>query len=623
MKHLRIYAFFVLLIGGFADAVAYLNQPGEAEHIFAGIAGPDSVTAMPAPVAAQPSSYRVKDDSALAILLTDPASEWLGLAHGFKSAGIPFTIASDAAEATRHKVVLVYPALTGALGDASLQNLMAFVRGGGTLIGFNVQGGPLPDLFGFKNSVARKALFRLRYTHPPADADALEKEIPIDNPQAPPADYHEAFVYRGTADAPRAVYENGGAAILDHRYGAGRAVAFGFDLGALLLKGYNNRQENMARSYDNGYEPALDVLLRDIETIYREGEPRAVTLAPVPGGKKLAVILTHDIDYTRSLANAIAYARFEHAAGIKATYFMQTKYIRDYNDDVILNAGSPAYLAQLRQLDMEIASHTVAHAHSFVHFPLGDGHEAYPAYHPFVESRDTATGGTILGELRVSRFLIEQLAPGATVESFRPGYLSDPYALPQALQATGYRYSSSVTANDSLTHLPFQLDYGRETRFETPIFEFPISIADGPPLLTDRLPEGVDLAKKIARRGGLCVVLIHPDVIEPKLGFEKQFVAGVKDFAWFGTIADFGHWWEARNDVRLGSRWQDDKLVVRIDAPRAIAGLTLTPPAGMQAAPGQSLVAASTGQSVTLARIAGTVEITFAHSPAPERHAAL
>ena len=61
----------------------------------------------------------------------------------------------------------------------------------------------------------------------------------------------------------------------------------------------------------------------------------------MPDGKKLAVMLTHDIDYTRSLANAIDYARFEHEAGIRATYFMQTKYIRDYNDDVILGADSP------------------------------------------------------------------------------------------------------------------------------------------------------------------------------------------------------------------------------------------------------------------------------------------
>ena len=36
---------------------------------------------------------------------------------------------------------------------------------------------------------------------------------------------------------------------------------------------------------------------------------------------------------------------------------------------------------------------------------MGDGTERYPDYHPFVANQETTTGGTILGELRVSRFL--------------------------------------------------------------------------------------------------------------------------------------------------------------------------------------------------------------------------
>ena len=67
--------------------------------------------------------------------------------------------------------------------------------------------------------------------------------------------------------------------------------------------------------------------------------------------------------------------------------------------------------------------------------------------------------GTILGELRVSRFLIEQLVPGVHVASFRPGYLSDPYALPQALVATDYRIQLVRDGKwTRSTHLPFQLD---------------------------------------------------------------------------------------------------------------------------------------------------------------------
>jgi len=609
MKNWRIFAAIAVLVCGFGLAVSLYSKPAEGAFIFKDIQGPRDTSVIPAEKDSQWTQYRGGGDSRLALLLTDTQSNWLGLAHGFKSLGISFSITTDTREAVRHKVVMVYPIVAGSVVSAeSSKALENFVREGGTLIGSEVLGAGLESVFGFAKAVTFEARYELKFLNAAPDADPLEKKIPIDNQTSSPMG---AFGYTRPVEPPLAVYEDGSAAIIHHHFGNGSAVAFGFDLGALLLKGYNNRQENMARSYDNGYEPTLDVLLRLIGDIYRKGEDRAVMLQPVPEGKKLAVLLTHDIDYTRSLGNAVDYATFEHEAGIPATYFMQTKYIRDYNDDVILGADSPKYLEQLRDFGMELASHTVSHSHSFVHFPLGKGNESYPAYHPFVADRENTTGGTILGELRVSRFLIEQLVPGAHIDSFRPGYLSDPYALPQALVATGYHYSSSVTANDSLTHLPFQLDYGRETKSEVPVFEFPITIADGPPLLTDRLPQGVDLAKKIARKGGLCVVLIHPDVVEPKLGFEKKFVAGIRDFSWFGTMSDYGRWWEARNEVQIDSHWQDGKLIAHIDAPAPIEGLTLTPPAGMVPAAGQPLVKISGEHAVVLGELSGRVDVVF------------
>lgn len=579
-------------------------------HVFKGLDGPSAPTAIP-PVSAAPwTEYQGGGDSTLAVLLTDPRSCWLGLAHGLKSAGIPFSITTDYTRAVRHRVVLVYPIVSGAtLTPVASEALSRFVGGGGVLIGSEVLGAGMEKVFGFATAVPLRARFRLAFARPEEDLDPLEREIPIDNPRA--ASTMGAYAYTAPVEPPLAVYEDGSAAIIEHRSGAGRAVALGFDLGALLLKGYNNRQESMARSYDNGYEPALDVLLRFLGAVYRRGEDRAVTIGPVPNGKNLAVILTHDIDYTRSLRNAFVYARAEQEAGVRATYFVQAKYIRDYNDDVILSADSPALLQGLRDLGMEIASHTVSHSRTFAHFPLGEGTERYPGYHPFVADRETTTGGTVLGELRVSRFLLESLVPNLRVTSFRPGYLSNPYSLPQALAATGYRFSSSVTANDSLTHLPFQLDYARENVGEVPVFEFPITIADGPPPLEERLPESLALARRIARRGGLCVVLIHPDVVEPKLGFERQFVAGVRDFSWFGTLNDFGSWWAARNAVEISSERRGGRLVVRLTAPSPIEGLALAPPAGMHPVAGQPLVRGASEQWVVLGRLEGAATVEF------------
>jgi len=322
--------------------------------------------------------------------------------------------------------------------------------------------------------------------------------------------------------------------------------------------------------------------LRLLGGIYRKADDRAVFLGAVPNGKDLAVIITHDIDYTHSLANSIDYARLEHSLGISATYFIQTKYMRDWNDSIILNETAPDLLKKIRDMGMELASHGVSHSLLFHNFPLGDGNESYPAYRPFVKNASTTLGGTILGELRVSRHILERLVEGVSIKSFRPGHLSNPYALPQALQATGYAYSSSVTANNSLTHLPFQLNQNRDVNTELPVFEFPVTIEDESlPPLGERLEESVSLARNIARHGGVCVVLIHPNILGHKLAFERDFISAVKDFSWFGSLGEYGKWWHARNEVQVDSEWQGDRLIIHLSAPKPLKGLTLKIPSGL------------------------------------------
>lgn len=211
---------------------------------------------------------------------------------------------------------------------------------------------------------------------------------------------------------------------------------------------------------------------------------------------------------------------------------------------------------------------------------MGTGREAYPSYVPFVKDRMTAYNASILGELRVSKFLIEHFS-GQTVVSFRPGGLSNPSGLPQALRATGYRYSSTATANNSLTHLPYQLNYDRLTNSEVEVFEFPVTIEDEElPKMGDRLPQALEVARQVSRYGGLCVVLIHPNILDHKLAFEKGFVAGVRPYAWFGSVSQFGQWWGARNSVQVDVEKVGPAYVVKLEIPQPLPGLTLEVPEG-------------------------------------------
>jgi len=440
-------------------------------------------------------------------------------------------------------------------------------------------GGGMNAVFGFDQAVPSRSHQALAFGPAAVQlvglTDTLETSLRLADPKRPRA--LGVYAYTAPAERPLATYEDSSAAITQRTIGAGHAYALGIDVGALALLGYNHRDEWVARSFVNGFEPTVDVFLRLLKALYRQGEPAGVTLATVPNGKALMVSLTHDIDYTYSFPHALIYAQYEHAQGIRATYFIQAKYIRDYNDSVYFTPHTVAILHSLDSLGMELGSHTVAHSRVFNTFPLGTGTEQYPTYQPFVEDSTTTYNGTILGELRVSKFLVERFS-SATVVSFRPGGLSNPFRLPETLEATGYRFSSSTTANSSLTHLPFQLDYGRGPDAETDVFEFPITIEDEkPPKMGERLPQAIALANTLRAYGGAFVILIHPNILDHKLAFEEGFVPAVRSFAWFGSIGDCGRWWAARNGVEVDATGGEAPTVA-LDAPAGIDGLTLEVP---------------------------------------------
>jgi hypothetical protein len=581
-------------------------------------------THVPREVPASWQTFSTGGTSRVAVFLTDTTALWLPLAHGLRSIGVPFVITRDYHEALRHRVVLVYPMISGLVLPAdALTALADFPKAGGTLIACNVLGGGLATTFGFTDVTPSRTRYTLHFSAPASThfdlVDARETTLRLGDPQAKTSTPYHAFPSYGYAGAtePLATYDDGTAALTHHAVGAGHAYAIGLDLGYLIGTGYGGHDEMISRAYANGFEPNIDVWLRILRRLYLDGDPSAVTLGTVPNDEPLSVLITHDIDYTRSVDNAVVYADWERRAGIRATYFLQTKYVKDWNDDVFFDDAERPNIAKIRTLGGELASHSVAHSRSFAGFPLGSGTEAYPAYRPFVHSQYVTTGGTVLGELRVSKALIESVVPGDAVTAFRPGHLAEPRALPQALAATGYRFSSSTTAGSSLTHLPFALDYDRAGAAESGIFEFPITIEDeAQPPMDQRLNDALALAHNIARYGGEVVILIHPNVLDFKLRFEQGFVAAMRDSAWFGTLSDFGRWWAARDAVTCDVTHDaaTGTTTIHLTAPQPIDSLPLATPASWHytgSLPAGLNVTPSL-HGVVIRHLSGDVRLTFA-----------
>jgi peptidoglycan/xylan/chitin deacetylase (PgdA/CDA1 family) len=551
---------------------------------------------------AQWSAFSAGGPNRLAILLTDSTAPWLPLAHGLRTIGVPFVITRDYHAALTHRVVLVYPIISGRTlsGDA----LHALAEFSGTLIATSVLGGGLEAKFGFAEAVPSRTRTTITFS-----SEAVQR-FSLDDPREGTLHAPAGYGYTRPAERPLATFDDGTAALTVH----GRAYALGVDLGALLETGYGGHDETLARAYDNQFEPTIDVWLRVIRRLYIDGEPDAVTLGTVPDGKPLAVMITHDVDYARSVGNSRAYLDFETSAGIPATYFVQTKYVKDYNDDVFFDDQAAPRLRELRAAGMELASHSVAHSRQFASLPVGTGDERYPGYRPFVQNATATTGASVLGELRISKYLLESIAPGDTVTAFRPGYLAEPRALPQALATVGYRFSSSTTANASLTHLPFALTDDRAGEAESGIFEFPVSIEDEAlPRMDARVNDALDVARRVSRYGGEMVVLIHPNVTDYKLRFEQGFVNALRPTAWFGTVSAYGRWWAARDGVGLDVTTTGATVTLRVTSQQAIDRLPITVPAtwtyvtadaGVQVRP-------ATGHTIIVQAPSGAARIVF------------
>jgi len=598
--------------------VFFIRQNTE-NALFPDLYGPLTATVLPdsSDYRLDPAEFRMHGTNAIALVITDPAASWYGLASGLLAIGVPFRIVDSVDEALAHQVILIYPVLSGSTGTREeLQALAAHVRGGGTLVSFAVLGGGLGQVFGFSDVLEARHR-SLTFSEDPFNREFASRPEELAITLGTSDDHIDglpAVSYAGPTLPPLAVYEDGSPAIVQNTHAAGgrtgRAVAIGIDLGHMILRAHNARLASADASYVNEYRPGMDTLLRLLAKIYREGENGAVLLSPTPHGKDVTILMTHDIDFTSSIENVPTYAALEYEAGVPATYFIQTKYVKDYNDDLFFDPSRTGVLQQLSEMGMEIASHTVSHSNEFRNMPQGSGTESYPEYYPFVQTFTNVRNASISGELRVSKFLLEALGP-QTVTSFRPGHLSLPTSLPQMLEATGYRYSSSLTANEALTHLPFRTMYDRGYHAPVGVYEFPVTIEDEKGDLFARLDASIDLTRAVAQYRGVVTVLVHTESLGSKLDFVREYIGALRDEAWFGTMREYGDWWRVRESASLElieAGVGTQRLRLSIDG--RIDGLTLELPDrwSMISAPDGSV---QTGRLLTLGSFEGAVDILF------------
>jgi len=562
-----------------------IKLPPGLFHDIPGLTGPSEPTLL---LPRNPVSWKKYESGGfnrLCIYLRDTNSFWIGLVQGLNASCIPFRITTDIKEAVKHRVMIAYPAMSSSnLDQKTFIELRIFVQSGGALIGFNLFSPALGELFGFDGSVFNNSRDRINIDNQVSSLvsfaeDPLEKSLRIGNFKVM-ATAFETCGYTGLEYKPLAEFSDGSGAIIRKLYNKGAAYGFGLDVSFFTLFCQSNLDPVYQNTYVNGFEPTVDVFYRIIKNIYLAHETVPIIPGKVPYNKTVAISITHDVDTKDAIPNSLLYADLEQKNGVAATYFVQTKYIKDGQDDHFFTVENMPYIKALLNMGMEVGSHTVSHTPFFSYLPIGSGTEKYPDYQPFYVTNFSTFNETLLGELRVSKFLLDHFL-GINTISFRTGYLGHSVEMYPALEATGYSYSSCVTANDVLTHMPFQTFY--DNQFDSPIevYEFPITIEDEEaPQMDRRVSSAIFLTNKVAQYGGYVNILIHPNERIYKYAFEKEYIDHFKDEAWLGTMRDYGDWWVARSKMQIDVTFRDRSAQARIFCPNPIKGIPIeVPPA--------------------------------------------
>lgn len=571
---------------------------------------------------------------ALAVFAPDRGEFGFGARHAAQDVGIPMLFTHDLATALRQPMVVMTGAVDGNfMDDAATSKIRDYIASGGVVVVDDGESGGIEALAGIAGLTPSEHRYRMsidaasgdpgfaRLTHPE------ERTISLGNKKE-----GQAVLTQGYAVKPigggrvLARFDDGTAAIVCRTIGKGRIYVTGLAYYDAVLRPQDDQAIEAGRVYDNGFEPSADVPQMVLRDWYLHLVPGAVVSDTTPDGLSGALIITHDVDYSKSVLNMLPYAKSEKTHGFTSTYFVQAKTVHDIEDYAFYDAHAKQIVATVAGEGGDIGSHTVAHAPDFRTFPVGTGEETPENYRPYVKviapdhSHGLTIGASVIGEVHVSQERLDAASPLVHVDALRTGYLLINRSQWTVLERFGYRFDSSYAAGEVMTAYPYTAMEEQGGSVESHIVEFPIVLADADgwvPMLPHMAAFDAVLDDE-ADIHGVVTTLIHPDVVADKLPTELALVAHARPRMWVGDMDTFGDFWVRRSQtIVTGSAVKDGRELVTVEAPHGIDGLTLDFPGGVThaAATGTTARVMPNGTSVVLGRLApgqpATLDVTF------------
>lgn len=444
------------------------------------------------------------------------------LEHAMQVAGVPYMVTTDVAAACESRLVLITSALhPNTLSAPEKNQLVEYVWDGGVLVAPNIRDVFFYPLFGISGYAQGK--FRSQMTWLTANFPAMgrwiddpnEIVIRLSNPgKYPEGLTTQSYVLNGSKSL--AEFDDRGPAVTLYPFGQGQAVALGFSVSDLISRNLFNNDLEAQRIYSNGFEPATDTLIFFLLSLAEQYVPYTVRKHTSPGRSRSTLILTHDIDATSSMNNMLYFARGESLRNIRATYFITTRYFSDFFFKPYYNPETVAIVNRLLDYGQALASHTVGHFLDFNVIGYGAPGNTRENYSPYYNENMQSVGATLYGECEVSKQVLEA-DTGVSITSFRAGHLVTHKYQTNVLDALGYLYDSSLSANDILTNFPYFMFFDKSINSPiSNVIEIPLTISDvyGDEFNELNYEEAVNVWLDVIARNRAnsapAVLLIHP-----------------------------------------------------------------------------------------------------------------
>ncbi|MCS6913587.1 MAG: hypothetical protein RMK29_09660 [Myxococcales bacterium] len=337
-------------------------------------------------------------------------------------------------------------------------------------------------------------------------------------------------------------FDDGSAALVQRGalYVLGLRTQYYLDLLSGLGLGFSDEYTN--RHYIQG--DLLPLLLRRFYLLHAPS-PRVRRTAP--DGHRAAVILTHDCDSPYSAQIMHHFAEAERARGVRATYLVTTS---AYRNGLMGAVYTRAMIHGLRRLvadGFDVGSHSFGHFPDFHRLPVALDGESAANYLPRYDQGQTQ-GGSLVGEIQVSRYLLEEDL-GIRVAAFRPGFLLTPPAYYEQLVAGGYLRSSVRAGGLVRTNFPHRAVRSRPGGYDIyPVIEYPLALSDRG-LDEGNIPERVAQWLAVVDRnlvtGAPTLLLVHPSRRPGRTQALVAFLDALQGRdVWVGDLSRFAAFYE-------------------------------------------------------------------------------